>query len=176
MQTEEQTFELDVGTYTGPISPENRPHGRGVLAFLPDDPMGRLRYEGDFEEGTKTGAGAMTFASGDKYEGGFRDGVPHGEGRFTYSDGQEEAAAWEDGERHGLSRCRTPGGTEEEIMFWEGEARGPGKITKPDGSVEERTYENGKYSRDFLFRLFRNCLLDLNRRFPLIFHCSPYQV
>ena len=51
--------------------------------------MGRLKYEGEFLEGKKTGIGKMTFVSGDVYEGEFKEGVPHGNGTFFYSNGQK---------------------------------------------------------------------------------------
>jgi hypothetical protein len=141
---EDETFEFDIGTFTGPVA-DNRPHGHGILVFKADDPMGREKYVGDWHEGTKTGKGKMIFASGDYYEGGFKDGAPHGEGEFHYvENGTVERATWEEGEKHGMARCATPGGTGEEIMFWEGEAKGPAKISRPDGSVEERLYDNGK--------------------------------
>ncbi len=77
--------------------------------------MGRLRYEGDWSKGVKTGIGRVDFRSGDRYEGGFSEGVPHGEGVFTYADGMRESGAWEEGLRHGRCRFNSVGGTEEEV-------------------------------------------------------------
>ena len=103
-QTEQKTLELDIGSYTGEVDTEGLPSGQGTLTFKPDDPMGRLTYEGSWVEGVKTGSGKMTFASGDLYEGSFLEGVPHGKGQFKYADGQVESATFEDGARQGLSR------------------------------------------------------------------------
>ena len=83
----EETITLDIGEFKG-IVVDSLPNGPGVLTFKEDDEMGRLKYEGDFMDGKKTGKGKMTFVSGDVYEGEFREGVPHGNGIFLYSNGQ----------------------------------------------------------------------------------------
>lgn len=65
---EEETLVLDVGEFCGTLV-EDKPEGHGVLTFKGDDPMGRLKYDGDWQEGRKTGHGVMTFVTGDVYEG-----------------------------------------------------------------------------------------------------------
>ena len=126
---QETTIELDIGTFKGSVL-SGRPDGIGTLEFKEDDPMGRLRYEGEWKDGKKTGLGKMTFASGDYYEGSFVEGVPNGQGRFVYVNGMEETCNWIEGARHGLSRLHSIGGTEEELYFEEGQVKGRTRTTK----------------------------------------------
>lgn len=51
---QEETIKLEIGEFKGLVV-DNVPNGPGVLDFNDDDPMGRLRYEGDFVDGKKTG-------------------------------------------------------------------------------------------------------------------------
>ena len=46
--SETQNYTLEgIGVYSGALDEAGRPHGRGTLTFEAEDPMGRVRYEGE---------------------------------------------------------------------------------------------------------------------------------
>jgi len=141
---EMETVEFEQGAYNGEIV-DGRPHGEGQMIFKPDDPMGRVSYQGGWKEGQQDGEGIMRFQSGDSYAGQFLANLPHGKGEFVYHCGDKEEVLMESGVRHGMSRyTSTHDGTVEDLMFWEGEPKGPSKLTYPDGSYEERSFSDGE--------------------------------
>lgn len=57
-------------------------HGKGVELFK----FGKVRYEGDYVNGAKTGYGRFTTYNGHRYEGQFVDGKFHGQGTYYSAD------------------------------------------------------------------------------------------
>lgn len=73
------------GTYSGEMY-ENMPDGKGMFTYYLDD--GTIcSYDGDFDDGTMTGFGIMTFSDGRKYAGEFKDGMLDGFAVMYNSDG-----------------------------------------------------------------------------------------
>ena len=66
----------------------------------PDLPE-RQALRGQFENGAFSGAGVMTWPSGDRYEGQFENGHRHGHGTYDYPDGSRYEGGWRKGKRHG---------------------------------------------------------------------------
>ena len=54
-------------------------------------------FEGEWDNGTKSGSGAYFWTNGDRYEGQFVDGIYHGEGTFTYASGRTVTGDWDSG-------------------------------------------------------------------------------
>ena len=55
------------------------------------------RYEGNWVDGIKQGAGKYTFGSGDVFTGTYENNVRHGEGKLVKADGEERSENWKEG-------------------------------------------------------------------------------
>ncbi|MDR1552072.1 MAG: protein kinase [Prevotellaceae bacterium] len=67
--------------------------GQGTLRY-----KNRNRYEGDFVDNTFNGCGVLTYASGANYKGQFANGKRNGLGIYKYSSGEIERGEWKDNE------------------------------------------------------------------------------
>jgi len=76
-------------TYTGQLAPGGIWHGKGRMEWANGD-----WYEGDFDNGNRTGYGTYTWANGDKYEGELLNGKRHGRGTQTNADGTVISGYW----------------------------------------------------------------------------------
>ena len=56
-----------------------------------------FRYEGQWVDGIKQGAGKYTFGSGDVFTGNYENNVRHGEGKLVKVDGEERTENWKEG-------------------------------------------------------------------------------
>ena len=61
-------------------------------------------YEGEWENGTKSGRGVERWPDGRKYDGEWLSGKRHGNGSSVFSDGWYEGE-WRGGQRHGVGTC-----------------------------------------------------------------------
>ena len=59
--------------------------------------MCHFRYEGQWVDGIKQGAGKYTFGSGDVFTGTYENNVRHGEGKLVKADGEERSENWKEG-------------------------------------------------------------------------------
>jgi hypothetical protein len=55
------------------------------------------RYEGEWVEGIKNGAGKYTFGSGDVFTGTYENNVRHGDGNLVKMDGEVRTENWKEG-------------------------------------------------------------------------------
>ncbi|MCL2702076.1 MAG: protein kinase [Defluviitaleaceae bacterium] len=72
-----------VGTYTGAVNQNNRPHGFGTFTF--DGQRGV--YTGEWANGLRHGQGRNEFRSGHTYDGNWVDGWFTGQGTMRFSQG-----------------------------------------------------------------------------------------
>ena len=85
------------GTYIGELDEYNKPHGKGVLTYLPSDKQARIRYEGEFNHGVRQGEGVMQWID-QTHRGTFLNNAAHGTGtRVYHRSGRVETCEWEKG-------------------------------------------------------------------------------
>ncbi len=78
-------MEWGVGTYTGEVNEDDKPHGQGT-EYNAD---GTIEYEGEWKDGWKHGQGTLYREDGTKwYEGEWKDGLMHGQGTQYWPDGR----------------------------------------------------------------------------------------
>jgi hypothetical protein len=54
-----------------------------------------VQYVGQWKDGSKNGAGKLTWSNGDVFVGNFKDDVMHGEGTLTCGNGDKYTGGWE---------------------------------------------------------------------------------
>ncbi len=86
------------GKYTGYVSENQEPHGRGTLKVENGDV-----YEGEWRNGRRHGQGVYTWATGDLYTGPWNRNRRHGHGVFVWSDGRLYDGEYNMGKREGTS-------------------------------------------------------------------------
>ena len=59
--------------------------------------MNRDRYDGEWQDGMRSGRGSHYFANGDKYDGEWRINLCHGEGTYTTTAGHYYCGSWKSG-------------------------------------------------------------------------------
>lgn len=64
------------------------------------------RYQGQWVDGKRTGAGTCYYLDGGVYEGGWRDDLRCGYGVLTKRDGSRYEGQWADDAAHGQGTCR----------------------------------------------------------------------
>ena len=134
---------------------EDQQHGKGTEYW----DYYKIKYEGDFVDGKKTGQGTFT-CEGSTYSGEFIDGMFHGTGQYYFSDtgkiykGQFEEnqpcgmgeMTWPDqskyigefkeGMMHGMGEKRYANGNVHNGQWFEDKAHGPGTLTTANTTVE----------------------------------------
>jgi len=81
-----------------------------VYNYAPNDVYLRVKYEGDWRDGKKSGKGKLSWFVGDFYEGDWLEGKRHGFGVFSWADGARFEGEWEGGMRHGKGLYIWPDG------------------------------------------------------------------
>ncbi|WP_340400454.1 stalk domain-containing protein [Paenibacillus sp. FSL H8-0079] len=129
--------------YIGEIS-NNRPNGLGKQ-FAPD---GELIYEGNFEDGLKSGKG--TYYSKDvTYVGDFKNDKPNGIGTFTFSNGSSFVGESEDGKIGSYGTFILTDGSKYVGSFKDQIFDGEGTMYSPSGEiVGQGAFKNGKLVDD----------------------------
>ncbi|GAA4446381.1 hypothetical protein GCM10023189_01450 [Nibrella saemangeumensis] len=118
--------------------------GKGVFMYPT-----RERYEGDFDEGDKHGAGTEYYADGKlKYKGGFKDDVRSGTGIYYYRNGDRYAGQFVNNTPNGRGTYYFADGDRFNGYFRNGRRHGPGILYNAEGTEEERgLYENDEKIR-----------------------------
>lgn len=125
------TIETDLGTYTGEVNGEGKPHGRGTLLYKPSDT--RDKYEGIFVDGMRDGVGILIFRNHDRLEGEFQRDKVHGRAKRTWTEGDHPGTYdgdWVDDKMEGQG-----------IRVWSN-----------DNSVYKGTFKNGSTFKGVLTR------------------------
>lgn len=119
---------LEEGRYVGEIR-NGKPHGKGKLMFNQDDEGGWLSYDGEWENGKKTGQGTLEWQDGSKYQGSWRNDQINGQGTLYYAyDNRKYIGTWTDGEMFGQGTIVWPDGTRYEGEFSHTAPNGQGKL------------------------------------------------
>ncbi|CEL99360.1 unnamed protein product [Vitrella brassicaformis CCMP3155] len=83
--------------------------GQGCLTYF-TGPRSGDKYEGDWQQGSATGAGSMIYSNGDKYIGQWLNGLKHGYGIQQYAvDMVTYEGSWVNGKREGQGTITRPG-------------------------------------------------------------------
>ncbi len=86
---------IDLGIYTGPMK-DNKPHGKGYLKFFPNNKLGWLNYDGEFDNRDMHGFGILRSTEGYQHEGMWERNKRHGFARIVFKDGGIMAGQYQD--------------------------------------------------------------------------------
>ena len=118
------------------------PHGQGKCTYESKDPhtgdmKGVSVYEGNFENGERTGYGRNINHNGYSYEGYWKNGQYNGHGVFTRLDGliYDGEMGGDNGTRNGQGKLTYPDGKTYEGGWKNGKMEGHGTFTWPDGKA-----------------------------------------
>ncbi len=117
-----------------------------VKITLPDGSI----YEGEQENGVRTGKGSVIWPNGDEYVGDFKNGLRHGKGRFTWTSGNVYEGDYFEGKRHGRGKFIWASGDIYEGDYLYGERTGNGKLTYANGDVYVGRFETGTLTDGFV--------------------------
>ncbi|MEM8542718.1 MAG: pentapeptide repeat-containing protein [Cyanobacteria bacterium P01_H01_bin.119] len=124
---------------------------------LPGQPDFRYRngveYYGDFdtEAGIPVdGRGTMIFANGDRYDGEFQDGDRSGCGTFTFANGRQYMGQFRSDTFDGIGVWQMETGDRYVGQFRDNKCEGWGTFLFADGSSQSGTWENGTLVGDTL--------------------------
>lgn len=93
----------DGSTYVGDIV-DGKPHGNGTLTYSGSDEHGRLRYDGGFQNGERSGRGHLIWRDGREYIGEWAKNGMNGKGKFIYafnSENVSDEGDFQNGKLHG---------------------------------------------------------------------------
>lgn len=128
----ESALKLAEGAYVGE-SQGGKPHGYGTLNYNSDNT--RLRYEGHFKEGVRSGQGKTTLRNGDVYQGEFANDAMNGPGTYVSGDGTSRyKGTFKNGEYDGQGQLVTKDWTYTG-QFEKGCACGRGELILKSGTV-----------------------------------------
>lgn len=157
-QQEQPALKLPDGSiYVGDTLHE-KPHGTGTLTFPLSDQYGRLKYQGDFQNGERHGHGILMWRDGRECVGGWARNKMQGKGKETYPTSAKvisDEGDYVDGALHGYG-VRLFRLTQEDIQqpiylrgveryegAWvKGKADGQGKMTFFSGSYNEGIFKD----------------------------------
>lgn len=74
-------------------------HGFGIYIY--ETPEAKIKYEGYFEKGKKSGKGTLTLKDGSSYEGYFRENEYHDNGVMKFANGDVYDGKWKKGRMDG---------------------------------------------------------------------------
>lgn len=116
------TLEYRDGVYEGEFR-NDLPHGRGVRTWRDVRPW--RRYEGQWANGARSGAGRMDNGDGSTYDGDWRNDRRNGVGRMDYGNGFVYEGEWRNDQREGQGTLRwnANGVTGMYVGGWRGDKR-----------------------------------------------------
>jgi hypothetical protein len=114
------------------------PHGPGVQIWSDGD-----RYECQWADGQRNGAGRLIFADGAVYDGNFKDGLKDGRGVHTWPNGKRYEGEYENNLFHGNGVFTYPNGDQYDGQLREGKEHGEG-VERKNGKERRGRWENGK--------------------------------
>ena len=127
------------GEFYGSIK-DNLPHGKGVKTYKD----GRS-YEGDFENGVRSGYGVTTISSKNfRFKGNFKFDKPNGQGEEVRGDGISYVGEYKDGGWHGAGKYTAVNGDVYEGQFLNGFLNGLGVALYKQGNKYEGEFKDGK--------------------------------
>ena len=132
----------DSGRYDGDWQDGAR-SGRGVYLW-----PGGGRYEGDWIDDRRSGYGVYLGANGEKYEGEFEDGRYHGRGVFVWPDGLKFEGGFKDGSQPGRGVLHVASGDRVHGEFQAGKHIGTGRCWRQDRNRWSRCRQDGEVIKD----------------------------
>jgi uncharacterized caspase-like protein len=103
-----------------------------------------FKYEGDFNEGLKQGAGTYTWENGDRYQGQFANDRPDGKGRYQFANGDIYEGEVKAGVIVGRGTYASKNGDVFEGSFLNGKPNGVGVYRFASGDRYEGEMEQGR--------------------------------
>jgi len=131
------SFEWDCGQYSG-ASVGGVPQGKGRLV------CDSFIYEGDFNEGFRSGSGTLDLRRKGRYEGEILDGVAHGRGVYFLPNGARYEGDFANGKQTGAGKLIGANGNQVQGEFVDGVLTGKGTQVFVDGSRYEGDFVNNK--------------------------------
>ena len=113
-------------------------HGSGSMTLADGS-----RYDGQFENGVRSGQGLFQSAAG-RYEGVWADDVPQGNGRFDYIDGANYDGEWFGGRRNGFGIYSRVDGSNYEGDWLDDMPDGYGQLVESDDYTYEGAWSKGQ--------------------------------
>lgn len=134
--------DIDGNVYEGQFD-QGVKSGKGTFRFASDDQVMVRVYVGDVLNDKFHGKGRIELVNGKTYDGSWVDGVMHGTGTYTWPDGREYSGKFKKGKRHGRGIFKWPDGKVFEGDWDKGKQSGSGTLTKPNGSKISGIWANG---------------------------------
>lgn len=105
---------------------------------------GVYEYEGNFNQGRKSGQGIMRMAGKGCYQGQFKDNLFHGEGKFAWENGRKFEGTWVSNKMHGKGKTTWPDGRKYLGKYANNNKDGFGHFWWADGREYYGYWKNGK--------------------------------
>jgi hypothetical protein len=127
----------DGAIYRGGVKGTNL-HGKGEYIAK------AFRYQGEFNDGVKSGQGVYTWDNGNRYEGPFADDRPNGLGKYYFANGDKYEGEVKNGSLTGRGIYVTKGGDTLEGSFVDAKLHGVGTYRYASGDRYEGEVVHGK--------------------------------
>jgi hypothetical protein len=118
--------------------------GKGSLEFTSSHTKERILYVGDFDNNIMNGKGTMTFENKSSYVGDFVDGCWDGQGVFYYANGDEYRGGYKNNKKQGFGIFTWADGSSYEGGFAANKWSGKGKYKYSNGDEYVGGYYNGR--------------------------------
>jgi hypothetical protein len=135
--------EMVTFTWSGACQ-DGRAQGEGVLQWFIDRKPS-ARYEGEYQQGKKSGHGVYTDPSGNTYDGEFRDDQPNGHGADVMASGARYVGEFRDGKRDGHGIFTYTNGNTYDGEFHDGDHNGHGIFTFSNGDRYDGEFSDNKF-------------------------------
>lgn len=99
-------------------------------------------YDGNFNNGIKSGQGTMTYPNGKRYVGNWENDKPNGQGSYTLTDGTRYQGEFKNGMKNGQGSIVWKNGNKYEGMWKDDKRNGYGIFTHADGSRKDGDWKD----------------------------------
>ena len=123
---------------------DSQQEGQGVLIMRTEDGAESYRYDGSWLAGQRHGDAMVTYPDGAVYEGQFENGVRSGQGMLVMPSGYSYSGEWAAGEINGEGIARYASGDVYRGSFETGTRAGFGLLCWADGNSSQGTWVAGE--------------------------------